>query len=90
MMMSLSYYLLLFIQVDDYNNVMKARIESLKTSQDLSTADIVEQVWMAASLMPSCNNLCCASQHLVAILVFNLQLRSWNGYFEKYHGSLNG
>ena len=49
MMMSLSYYLLLFIQVDDYNNVMKARIESLKTSQDLSTADIVEQVWMAAS-----------------------------------------
>ncbi|CAD5183412.1 uncharacterized protein LOC135633029 [Musa acuminata AAA Group] len=47
-------------KVDDYNNVMKARIESLKTSQDLSTADIVEQ------------------------------LRSWNGNFEKYHGSLNG
>ncbi|CAL9174591.1 unnamed protein product [Musa hybrid cultivar] len=47
-------------KVDDYNNVLKARIESLKTSQDLSTADIVEQ------------------------------LRSWNGNFEKYHGSLNG
>ncbi|THU62371.1 hypothetical protein C4D60_Mb01t04430 [Musa balbisiana] len=47
-------------KVDDYNSVMKARIESLKTSQDLSTADIVEQ------------------------------LRSWNGNFEKYRGSLNG
>ncbi|URD75397.1 hypothetical protein MUK42_24851 [Musa troglodytarum] len=56
----IQYLTSLLQKVDDHNNVMKARIELLKTSQDLSTADVVEQ------------------------------LRSWNGNFEKYHGSLNG